>query len=89
MPPKDTSLLPIIKSALSKGSITDLSEEEMNVLNMATLLVDVQYHRKYSRPIVAPDGKDYIEAMQQILPDQQSPVDDTLEGIGRREIIDG
>jgi hypothetical protein len=79
----------IIQGALDKTLLTDLNEKELGILNLLTLLVDIEYERTSAASIDELTATSYSYGMVQnkVLPDQKSPADTVLEG-SQREIFE-
>jgi hypothetical protein len=55
------SLKLIAANAIDKESETDLSEIEQNLLRFCRLLVDIEYERKYGKPLDKDNTNAYSE----------------------------
>lgn len=60
------------------SSITELNKlptDSMNLLNLLTLIVDIEYRRKYGGSIDRKVGRGYSKYSNQFLADQLPPID--------------
>ena len=71
-----SSLAGLIKNDLANHQkIDQLSTDSKNVLNLLTLIVDIEYRRKYGGSIDWKKGKGYSKKHNEVLADQLPPTD--------------
>lgn len=67
-----------IRAAKSMG---DLPEPLMTLLNLASLLVDIEFRKDSDKSLDWSRGRRYrVVTMKEVLPDQLTPADKALEG---------
>ncbi len=70
------SLADTIDKDLSSGlKLNELSTDSTNLLNLLTLMVDIEYRHKYGGSIDWQNGKGYSKAHNKVLADQLLPAD--------------
>lgn len=70
------SLTDIIENDLASHlKLSELSTDSINLLNLLTLIVDIEYRRKYGGSIDWQDGRGYNKRSNEDLADQLPPID--------------
>ena len=69
------SLVGFIDKELQNKNINDLSTEGLNLLNLLTLIVDIEYRNRYGNAPVCQQGKGYKLNNKEVLADKLPPVD--------------
>ncbi len=70
------SLTDIIDRDLASHlKLSELSADSINLLNLLTLIVDIEYRRKYGGSIDWQDGRGYNKRSNEDLADQLPPID--------------
>lgn len=76
--PAKKSLVETIESDLSSHlKLSELSADSINLLNLLTLIVDIEYRRKYGGSIDWQQGRGYSKQSKEDLADQLPPIDDS------------
>jgi hypothetical protein len=66
-------------------SLQDLPEPVLNLFNLAVLLTDIEFKHEHKKTLDWSQGRGYsVHTMKEVLPDQISLADDTLEGSHQR-----
>lgn len=73
--PKRKSLVGFIDKELKHKKLNDLSTDGLNLLNLLTLIVDIEYRNRYGTSLDYQQGKGYKVNTKEVLADQLSPVD--------------
>lgn len=74
----EKSLVEKIESDLSSHlKLSELSADSINLLNLLTLIVDIEYRRKYGGSIDWQEGRGYSKQSNEDLADQLPPIDDS------------
>lgn len=74
---KKRSLVDTINQDLASHlKLSELSADSINILNLLTLVVDIEYRRKYGGSIDWQDGRGYSKQSNEDLADQLSPIDE-------------
>jgi len=72
------SLVDTINSDLASHlKLSELSVDSINILNLLTLIVDIEYRRKYGGSIDWQDGRGYSKHRNKDLADQLPPINET------------
>lgn len=75
---KKQSLVDTINSDLASHlKLSELSADSINILNLLTLIVDIEYRRKYGGSIDWQEGRGYSKQSKEDLADQLPPIDDS------------
>lgn len=69
-------------TALEKAkSLNDLPEPLITLLNLTSLLIDIEFKKNGDKSLDWSRGRGYsVRAMKEVLPDQLTPADKALEG---------
>lgn len=74
---KHKTLAGYINNDLSDNKkFADLSTNSLNLLDLLTLVVDIEYRHKYGHPIDENDGNSYSKQHSEVLADQLPPVEE-------------
>jgi hypothetical protein len=73
---KRKSLITFIDKELQNKKINDLSTDGINLLNLLTLIVDIEYRNRYGSLPDWQQGKGYKVSVNEVPADKLPPVDD-------------
>ena len=67
----------INKDLVSHLKLSELSADSINLLNLLTLVVDIEYRRQYGGSIDWQEGRGYSKQSNKDLADQLPPIDES------------
>lgn len=67
----------INKDLASHLKLNELSTVSINILNLLTLIVDIEYRRKYGGSVDWQEGRGYSKQSNEDLADQLPPIDES------------
>lgn len=72
---KPKSLAAFIDRELEYKKLNELSTDGLNLLNLLTLIVDIEYRNRYGKTLDWQNGKGYKVNNNEVLADKLPPVD--------------